>query len=321
MLLNLWDNNELTQSFMELYGITGVQMCNIIKCIHLNTNLDYINVFCEETGIKLDDVNIAYNIDFLGKIVSTTTDNFEYLHEVGLVSLDFLLEHDSPISCHLKKYDIEINPRRHELIYNGNKFHIPSYNQDCKWCSLRNKQCTFIDKKNKDMYCSYRKAINPLAIKLYSDDCEIEMFLSASKNDMIKYSTVNRYPEIFSTVDSLVEKLFKKHLNIGNEWCKAKQSSYVITAPVKYNDFSYKNNYINANNGIEALAYFQRYKMFCSKDYYHVEDVPICFWDNIWIINTCLNLIVSCGESNGYICAGIKHDIQIPYNKLKIEII
>lgn len=316
MLLNLWDRGKLAQKFMELYSLTGIQMCNILRRLRIDAEIDIIRIFCEETEIKLDEIDVVQNLEFLGKIVSTTVDDFKFLKQEGLVTLDVLLENDSPISQHLKKYEIEIKPSTHEMFYKGERLYIPFYNKDCEWCAYGYNQCKL--SKN---FCPYRNAISRLAIKLYTDNSEIEMFLMKSKEAMLEYSTVRNYPEIFFTIEDFVEEWSKTHLNIGNEWADIKQHSYIVTVPVRYNDLSYKNDYIDNNDGNDADNIFEEYKGFLSKTYDYLEQVPKCFWDNIWLINICLSLICPLEEAVKSICAGIKHDVVIPYDRLKIDLI
>lgn len=122
MLLNLWDSDVLIRDFMKLYSLTEIQMCNILKRLHFDTEQDNITIFCEETGNKLDEIDVAHGIEFLGKIVSTTVDDFKSLRQIGLATLDVLLENDTPISQHLKKYQIEIKPSTQELFLKENGF-------------------------------------------------------------------------------------------------------------------------------------------------------------------------------------------------------
>lgn len=321
MLLNFWDNDGLIKSLMELYNLTEVQMCNILKRIHFGGEQDNIIIFCEETGIKLDEIDIAHDIEILGKIVSTTVDSFECLKQLGLVPLDVLLERDTPISRHLKNYQIEVKPSTHELFYKGKRLYIPSYEENCKWCAYGEMQCKYNGIKYKDLYCPYLKAISPLAVKMYKDNFEIEMFLIAPEKEMLGYSTVNAYPEIFLSIINFIKEWFNDDSDIGSEWSKIKQSSYIITVCVKYNDISYRSNYIDGNNGGDANDMLWRYEKFCHKSYDYAEQAPVCFWDNIWLINTCLNLIHSLGETSDTIYAGIKHDVIVPYGSLKIELI
>lgn len=321
MLLNLWDKDRIIQDFMELYNLTGEQMCNILKRLHFDTERDNVSIFCEETEIKLDEVDIAHTIEFLGKLVSTTIDDFECLKQMGLVPLDVLLENNTPISQHLKKYQIEIKPSTYELFYQGTPFHIPPYKEDCRWCVYGDEQCRYSGQRYKEMWCSYLSAISPLATKLYSDNSEIELFLMASESKMLRYSTVKNYPEIFETIEDFMRSWFGKDLSIGNEWTKLKQHTYIANIRVKYDDMSYRNNYISGDDGADANDVFWRYEEFCCKKYDWSDQVPDCFWDNIWLIDICLDLICSFGETSQSICAGIKHDIVFPYTDLKIDLI
>lgn len=321
MLLNFWDSDALIKNFMELYSLSETQICNILKRLHFGNEQDCVVIFCEETEIKLDEIDVAHDIEFLGKIVSTTVDSFESLKQLGLAPLDVLLEKNTPISQHLKKYQIEVKPNTHELFYMGKSFYIPAYDEDCNWCAYGDKQCRYSGQRYKSMYCPYLEAISSLAVKLYHNNSEIEMFLIASEETMLKYSTVKDYSEFFVTIEDFVKEWFGKDLNIGDEWSKVKQTSFIITVRVKYGDTSYRNHYINGNDGADANDIFWRYENFCHKTYDYTEQVPTCFWDNVWFINTYLELIRSFGETTGKICAGIRHDIIIPYDNLKIDLI
>lgn len=233
VILNFWNNGELIQEFMELYDLTKIQITNILNRVSSDTEQGYVRIFCEETGIKLDKVDVSNDIEFIGKIVSTTVDDFKHLKNVGLTTLDSLLENNSPIRRHLKKYCIEINPSVHEFLYKGERLYIPSYNEDCRWCAYGDRQCRYSKQMYKNICCSYLKAISLLSTKLYSNNSEIEMFLIASENEMIGYSTVRYYPEIFVTIEKFVNDWFEDYLNIGYDWTEIKQYSYIITIPVK----------------------------------------------------------------------------------------
>ena len=124
-----------------------------------------------------------------------------------------------------------------------------------------------------------------------------------------------------STIDDLVKNLFQKDLSIGNEWAEQKQHSYIVTVDVKYNDMSYRNNYISNTDGGDATNIYLAYEQFCFKPYDCAEEVPKCFWDNVWLISTCLNRLCSPDRINSQICAGIKHNVKIPYDKLKIDLV
>ena len=323
MLLNLWDSCNLTIGFMELYNITAVQMSNIIKRVHENEEQDYIITFCQETGIKLDEVDVFEDLMLVGKIVSTTTDDFKFLKQEGILPIDILLEHhSSPLYQHLKNYQIEIIPSKHQFIYKGKSYYIPSYNQKCEWCIYGDKECKY-EKEEKYLNCYYREAIHILSTKIYSDNLGTEMFLYSPKEEMLSYSMVKNYPEIFYTIERFVSSFFKYGLNLGSSWASSKQNTYIISFPVKYNNLYYQNGYIDScsRNVFEVQDVFDTYKQFCGQDYYNPKQVPKCFWDNVWLISTCINIISFNGTHSDYICAGLKHDHTIPYSDLDIEIV
>lgn len=319
MLLNLWSEN-LSTDFMQLYNISTAQMCNILKQLASTDEKDTVTIFCEETGLKLDEVNVVDDdLEFIGKIVSTTIDDCDHLKKNGLIPIDVLLEQSSPIQQHLKSHQVEIYPSTHELFYRGKRYFIPSSNQECEWCAYNENECRYAQSRYKDISCPYRSAISILGTKLYSHNAEIEMFLASPRDEMLSYSRVNDFPEMLHTIDNFIYQHFRKSEKICLSWKDKKQYSYIVTFPVKYNDMSYRNNYIDNHSYSEASDTLYDYEEYCKNNYYDIHQVPKCFWDNVWLISTCLSVIGSFGAYNGQICAGIKHEITIPYDKLNIE--
>lgn len=320
MLLDLWDKDGLIRNFMELYGVSAGQICRILRELYFDKEQDNVAIFCSQTGVMLDEVDAARDLELCGKLVSTTTDDFECLREMGLVTLDRLLENDTPISRHLKKYQIEIRPDRHELVYMGQSCYIP-YDEDCKWCSYGDEQCRYAGERYKDLYCAYLKAISPLAVKLYKDCCEIEVFLTAPRAEMLGYSTVRRFPEIFCTVEGFINDQFGERLSIGSDWERLKQHTYIATIRLRYDDLTYKNRYTCGRDGADATDMFLRYEGFCRGEYDCAEEVPARFWDNVWLINVCLDLIRRSGEASSEVCAGVKRGVAFPFDEMHIELV
>ncbi|MCR5653705.1 MAG: hypothetical protein K6F88_07890 [Ruminococcus sp.] len=146
MLLDFWDKSNLVVGFMDLYGVSGRQMCEILERIQYNSEDDFVKVFCEETDIKLDEVDVSHDVELLGKIVSTTIDDFSYIKKHGLLHLDELLENDTPISRHLKKYGISINPELHKISIGEKTFFIPTVNHVSKRPFARRFRATVTEK-------------------------------------------------------------------------------------------------------------------------------------------------------------------------------
>ena len=321
MLINLWGEH-LSTEFMELYHISSTQMCNILERLAVDEGKDNIAIFCDETGLKLDEINVVDNeLEFLGKIVSTTIDDCNHLKKNGLIPIDVLLEQHSPIQQHLKSHHIELYPSTHELFYMGKRYFIPSFGQDCDWCAYSENECRYAKSQYKNISCPYLNSISRLGTKLYSDNAEIEMFLVSPREKMLSYSTVSKHPEILYTIEKFIADFFMKSENICLTWKNKKQYSYIISCQVKYEDMSYRGEYVDSHCVSEALNIFSDYEKYCKKNYCDINQIPKCFWDNVWIINTCLSVIGSFGEIHSEIYAGIKHEIEIPFDKLSIEII
>lgn len=320
MILNLWNDKMLLHDFMELYNISNSQMCNIIQRIIFENEDDYIKVFCEETEIKLDTFDIGDNIVFYGKIISTTIDDFEHIKNYGLLTIDKLLENDSPISRHLKKYDVEIKPSEHVFHYKSKKYYIPSYGEECKWCAY-GETCKYQNYRYKDMFCHYRESIIPLSSKLYSDNAEIEVFLYGTCKSMINYSTVKKYPEILYTIEEFIKEFIYDDLSICSDWNAEKQHSCIITVPIAYKDVTYRSDYISSNDVEDANDLVSQYSLYLNDEYECIKTTPKCFFENIWMISLCLGILCGMLGDDTLICAGIKHDVNISYNDISINLI
>ncbi|MCR5653709.1 MAG: hypothetical protein K6F88_07910 [Ruminococcus sp.] len=184
----------------------------------------------------------------------------------------------------------------------------------CSPCSYGKDVCDF---KYKNA-CNVYKALHPLGVKLYHDNSEIELFLSASYKNMMEYSTVKDYPEIFETIDVLCRDLKIKDISTGYDWNESKNKTAIITVQVRYEDLSYKNGCIISGDA-DAEKELERYRCFLKEDYYDSNFVPNTVWNNIWLIKYCLEIITDNEDYWPEICAGIKRNIDIPYDNIRID--
>lgn len=315
ILLNFWDKEELKNGFRELYNLSESELMSILDCARNDEEENYVCDFCENTGVFLDELDVSHNVELFGKIVSTTTDDNKSLQQYGVRNLDDLLEQDTPISRHLLNYGIRVNVKRQELFIGKRRFELLKRGEKCRECIFGKDKCMF---EHRESFCPYIKDISLLCNKLYADNSEIEMFLIASENEMLEYSTVKNFPEIFDTIEQLAEKLTKKHFSICQDWMNQKNSSFFMSFKVLYDDLSYKTDYLCGGN-LDSEIEIDKYKKFIRNDYFDSNMVPKCVWDNIWVIKKCIYILL---ESDGYtptIYAGIKHGINIPYDNLTIE--
>ena len=315
--LNLWDKNSIIEALKSLYRVSLLQITNILKNICVPAQDDLVKIFCEETSIELDCAEATKDLFLKGIIVSATIDNNEHLLKKGLLPIDVLLENDSPINRFLLNHYIKIDPGNHTLYYKKNKFYIPEKDEDCKWCAYKRDSCFCSDRSYKELSCGYRKGIGFLSQKLYSDNAEIEMFISGTNEKMLSYSTVSNYPEILHTIDNFFRIFGISGINLGNEWYRQKKTC-IIDLWVRYEDMSYRGIQTKANNE-EAEHFFCKYINYCSQEYNDVKDLPDCFWDNIWIITSCLYNLSTFDDDYPEIYAGIKHGVTIPLENISIR--
>ena len=84
---------------------------------------------------------------------------------------------------------------------------------------------------------------------------------------------------------------------------------------------TYKNRYTCGRDGADATDMFLRYEGFCRGEYDCAEEVPARFWDNVWLINVCLDLIRRSGEASSEVCAGVKRGVAFPFDEMHIELV
>ena len=317
--IDLWDRESLIKAFAKLYDISEEKMIKLLQHINTSEDIDIVDAFFDETQINLDAVDVSENVELLGKIVASTIDNNECLSKLGIKPLDILLENDSPISRHLKEHGIRIVPSNNTLEFKAETCYIPNdTDEECKWCIYGSKECIFYRKQYKNLYCDYRAKINTLSSKLYYDKSEIELFLFGEDQEMKSYSNVSDYPEILDTVDMFFRDFYNIEVNTGSDWKNKKQYSNILSFWVKYNDLSYKSGYYNSTSEMDAVDVFDKYNKYNLEEYYSLEDVPNCFWNNIWIIRTVLYVLSPMASSSYTIYAGIKHDISIPFENISV---
>ena len=317
MKLNFWDTDSVETAFKALFQLDDNTFWRLyeklLSCLPCEP--DFVRIFCEGTGIKLDNYDPSHDIEFLGKIISTTIDNMEHLQKNGLIPIDVLLENDSPLRKHLKEFEIEINPSKKEFIYKGTTYYLPySYDDLCEY----NQRTKMFD--DKELY-HYWDSFCVLSSKLFSDKSEIEMFVYASEREMMNYSTVSRYPEILCTINQIFQDYFQDNgniqLGIEDAWIQKVQEVYIISVNVNLSDITFLSRYIKPPDQ-DAWSIYNHYSQYCENDYWTVEQIPACFWYNTWLINTCLSLITPT-ISTSAIYAGIKHQKQLPFSSLQIE--
>ena len=243
---------------------------------------DCIEIFLKETGIKPDVFDVD-NVMVHCKHISSSIDHGESIRKHGLLKLTDLLETESPLSGFLREHGIKIIPSEYKINVRGN---------------------------DKTLSQSSR-AYGILYSKLYHDNGEVEVFISGDEKGLKKYSTVYRYPEILCTLDQALND----NNILGWEWMNQKTETLMIQFDA----------YLH-----ECIIHEMPSSKHDMKNYYALEDylsgaydgenIPHRFWENYWIIESCLKNSTSF-EARPEAYAAIKKDVKISADRLSIEVI
>lgn len=275
--LDFWSQDSMLEGISKVYGIPEKEIIHLIVRYHEQEEL--LSAIFEQYQIH-PDVHDLDNVYIRCKLIGKYPDK-SMLKAEGLLSLTELLKReDAFLVRFLKENGININVEKRTFRLHDTVVKI---------------------KKSSD-----------LGNKLYYDRGEIEAFYCCDENEMIKYSTVKRYPEILLAVDEFVEKNFRRDLDLGNKWSDLCAGFDIISFYVKLNDTTYINN-CRANGWQETWPYENYYK----EEYPYTDSYPELLYRNLWLLKYGLSRIHS--ENFSELCLGIRNGVAIPYSELSIE--
>lgn len=312
--INFFDCDSLLSGLSKLYGLdeNTINRLNVEATGEENPAASFIRA----AGIKLDNVDIK-QVMLHCKHIMTVDDEFESVKKYGLITLDKVLELDTPLHKFLMEHQIEVDVGNKIVFYKGKKIPLIDSEQECQECfyGTECKYKTWLDGSEntvsyKNMVCDYRENISTFRTKLYVHKSEIEVHLSGTKEEIHKYSEVRYYPEILVTLEDMICGIFGESPHLKEDWKKIQGGKYYcLDFDVNISDFE----------RIVRNPYFEDYE-----DFYELNENPIYdlydaspnFYGNIYIIRHAMEILL--GETPNIYGQLLPH-VSIPFDSLNIE--
>lgn len=234
-------------------------------------------------------------------MTTTTEDGIGNFYEMGLLDLKSMLQLHTPLSEHLKKFGVEVNVDKKVITISEKKYPILSSSEICEQCIKGEKDtvCTGYHR------CELREKLGFLAVKLYQYEATIEFFINATVEEMERYSTLNRYPEILETLAQVLSKVDERR-RLCYEMCYAwknlnkvviiveftsKVSEMETFAPYDYDEAYRECGECLENNGFSYMDYIG-------------QKIPWKVFDNMCFVKWFLSIYFYNDEKYGSLLSG-----------------
>lgn len=229
---DFWDCASVLTGLSELYGLDE----NVILRMNIESlgADNQVAAFIEKADIKLDSVDVS-QVVLHCKHIMTIDDDFASIKKYGLLPLNKVLTYDTPLHKFLFEHGIDIDVDNRKLFYKGKEVHLYKSDEECKNCfyggeckhsSWFNGEPSTLTYKN--MACDFRKGISILETKLYTHKSEIEVHLSGKLDEVHGYSCVKYNPEILTTIEQMICKLFKESPHLETDWKTRQVGEYYV---------------------------------------------------------------------------------------------
>lgn len=152
----------------------------------------------------------------------------------GIFNLKKMLQEKTPLSDFIKNYGIAVNVDNRKMFINQKAYPITSYGEPCEFCFKgREMPC------NAYFKCDARKDMEHLGLKLYKYGATVEFFIHATIDEMERYSSIRRCPEILQTLDKIVSSIDGFNTStyrMSYDWMREKTECYILEFPVRLRD-------------------------------------------------------------------------------------
>jgi hypothetical protein len=222
----------------------------------------------------------------------TTNDNLEYMKKNGLLNLKQMLDNNSPLGKFLLENKIEFDVDSKKIYFNNIGYDILDYNEKCNSCIFHSYKCISLLSKKPDLiHCDYRKKLFLLHNKLYYDKCETEVFIDGSLEDIYKYRTIRKAPEILLTIDEVIKQYDNKIGCLTDKWSNRTNSKYFILefdVDIKLVERictkEYYEDYYEIKDFLNKFGYDQ--------DDYENDTISITFYKNLYVLKKLISKVI-----------------------------
>lgn len=314
-VINFFKRSDIDYNVKQLSNYFGIDSFEVFKELMRYYKKKYDGIeFIKKFKI---DLNKEYykSIYMTCRHAMTTNDNLEYMKKNGLLNLKQMLDNKTPLGKFLLENKIEIDVDSKRIYFNNIGYDILDSNKKCNSCIFHSYKCIPLLSKKPDLiHCDYRERLFLLHNKLYYDKCETEVFVDGSLEDIYKYSTVRKAPEILHTIDDVIQYYDSKIGGLTDRWSNRANSRYfILEFDVNIKSFERictKNNYEDYYEIKDILNKFGY-----DQDDYNNDTISITFYKNLYILKKLISKVI-CGNSKEY--AQILPETTINFKSIQI---
>ena len=299
---------ELVEKFCEYFKLDKKTVEDYFSRVNPDTLTPEILV--RKFDLKLNEYDSSQLQIVCRHMTTSTEDEIYSFVDKGILDLRTMLQENTPLSQFLLEHKIKVDVDGHKIEIKGKNYPILSNQEVCPECyNGRERICTGYSR------CESFKKITYLATKLYYYDATVECFIHATLDEMKRYSTIDRCPEILNTLDdvrSAVNGQYSPTYNLCYDWMAKKKNCYVIEYASRWSEMETfaPINYRDAYREYESLLYS------CGFDFtdYMEETIPKKVYDNITFLRRFISIYFYNVEEYGSLLAGN----SVPPEALKV---
>lgn len=304
------DNKDAWLScFCEYFNLEKIKTEEYFQSINPDTLTP--NVLVNYLGLNLSLYDSSTMEIVVRHMTTTSADATNSFKDNGLLDLKKMLQLDTPLSTFLAEYGIKVNVDKKVIHIEDNKYPILAYDEPCKACYF-DRDVTRCSEFSK---CDLRKALEILALKLYKYGATIEFFIHATLDEMKRYSSICRCPEILQTLDKIRAKAANMHsepLNMCYDWIKTHRKCYIL-------EFTSKLSEMETYAPMDYIAGFREYGSCIIHSGYDFNDylekrVPQRVLDNLMFLRWFISIYFYDSE----ILGSLLPDKTVAGSKLKV---
>lgn len=291
-------STELVEKFCEYFKLDK----ETVEDYFISVNPDILTpeTLVKKFDLKLNEYDSSQMQIVCRHMTTSTEDEIHSFMDKGILDLKTMLHEDTPLSRFLLEHKIKVNVDEKKIEIKGKTYPILSNQEVCPECyNGRERICTGYSR------CESFKKLTYLASKLYYYNATVECFIHATLDEMKRYSTVDRYPEILDTLDnvrSAANGQFSTTYNLCYDWMDKKRKCYVLEYASRWSEMETfaPINYRDAYREYESLLYS------CGYDFtdYMEENIPKKIYDNITFLRRFISIYFYNAEEYGSLLAG-----------------
>lgn len=299
---------ELVEKFCEYFKLDEETVENYFSRVNPDTLTP--ETLVRKFDLKLNEYDSSQLQIVCRHMTTSTEDEIYSFVDKGILDLRTMLQENTTLSQFLLEHKIKVDVDGRKIEIKGKNYPILSNQEVCPECyNGRERICTGYSR------CESFKKLTYLATKLYYYGATVECFIHATLDEMKRYSTIDRCPEILNTLDdvcSAVNGQFSTTYNLCYGWMAKKRKCYVLEYASRWSEMETfaPINYRDAYRDYEGLLYS------CGFDFtdYMEETIPKKVYDNITFLRRFISIYFYNAEEYGSLLAGN----SVPPETLKV---